>query len=406
VIKEAGKGSGREEIADVRRFVELGEEQGYVLLDDILKAFPQVEENLDLLEDIFDELLSAGIPYSENGVDQLRKRIVASRRREGESGDTTRDDSKDKMDRLAEAVDAGDLMGVYLNQASRVPLLNREEEVALAKRIEQGRNASKKMVAGSLSSKKRDHLQHRIEVGLAAREHLILANVRLVFSVAKKYVGRGVPLMDLVQEGHIGLMRAAKKFDCRRGYKFSTYATWWIRQAITRALANQARTIRLPVHMGEKISKMYQARHQLIQALGRDPTMEELAKELGESPSKVREMTHISRRTLSLGLPVGDEEDAELGDFIEDTSSPSPEESVAQNLLEENIQEVLEALPARDVRVLQLRFGLRGERIHTLREVGKKMMITRERVRQIQARALRRLQKLSRMERLVVDLGR
>jgi RNA polymerase primary sigma factor len=394
-----------EENVVIERLIELGEEQGYVLLEDILKAFPQAEENLDLLEDVFDELLSHGIPYSEDGLDQLKKQIAVSRIKDDDTQGTTREEPKREPGNVTEAIDAGDLMGVYLNQANRVPLLKREEEVELAKRIERGRNASSKMAKRSVSSKKRARVEHLIDDGLAAREHLILANLRLVFSVAKKYMGRGVPLLDLIQEGHIGLMRATKKFDYRRGYKFSTYATWWIRQAITRAIADQGRTIRLPVHMGERISQMYRIRHQLTQELGRAPTIEEMAEELGESPSKVRKMTRYSRRTLSLELPVGDEDDAALGDFIEDTSSPAPEESVAKELLEENVQEVLEELPAREVRVLQLRFGLWGERVHTLHEAGKKMGITRERVRQIQAKALRRLRTLSRRERLGEFIG-
>jgi RNA polymerase primary sigma factor len=402
VLKESLKDNeGREEIAVIERLIELGEDQGYVLLEDILKALPQAEENLDLLEDVFAELLSAGIPYSDNGLEQLQRQIVVSRAKEDETSVTTRVESEDETGDVMEAIDAGDMMGVYLSQASRVPLLKREEEVELAKRIELGREASKKLAKGSVSSKKRTQLTYQIEDGQAARGHLILANLRLVFSVAKKYMGRGVPLLDLIQEGHIGLMRATKKYDHHRGFKFSTYATWWIRQAVTRAIADQGRTIRLPVHMGDRVSKMYRTRHQLIQRLGRDPSIEELAEELGETPRKVKQMIRFSRRTLSLELPVGDEDDAQLGDFIEDTNSPMPEESATKSLLEENVQEVLEELPAREVRVLQLRFGLWGERMHTLQEAGEKMGITRERVRQIQTNALRRIQTMSRRERLM-----
>lgn len=392
---------GTEEIAVIERLIELGEDQGYVLLEDILKALPQAEENLDLLEDAFAELLSAGIPYSDNGLEQLQRQIDVSRTKEDETSVTTRAEPEFETGDVMEAIDAGDMMGVYLSQASRVPLLKREEEVELAKRIELGREASKKLATGSISSKKRTQLTHQIENGQAARGHLILANLRLVFSVAKKYMGRGVPLLDLIQEGHIGLMRATKKYDHHRGFKFSTYATWWIRQAVTRAIADQGRTIRLPVHMGDRVSKMYRTRHQLTQKLGRDPTIEELAEKLGETPLKVKKMIRFSRRTLSLELPVGDEDDAQLGDFIEDTNSLMPEESATMSLLEENVQEVLEELPAREVRVLQLRFGLWGERMHTLQEAGEKMGITRERVRQIQAKALRRLCTLSRREKLM-----
>ena len=405
-MKEAVKEKeGIEEFVVIERLINLGEEQGCVLLEDILKVLPQVEENLDLLEDVFETLLAAGIPYSDNGLEQLKERIATSAIGDDETSDTTRGETEDEIGDVTGAIDAGDLIGVYFSQASRVPLLMREDEIELAKRIELGRNASRKMAKGSVSSKKRAQLEHLIEDGLAARKHLILANLRLVFSVAKKYIRRGVHLLDLIQEGHIGLMRAAKKFDYRRGFKFSTYATWWIRQSVTRAIADHGRTIRLPVHMGDRISKMYRTRHQLTQDLGRDPTIDELAEELGESLFKVKKMIRFSQITMSLELPVGDVDDATLGDFIEDTSSPAPEESVAQNLLEENVQEVLEELPAREVRVLQLRFGLWGERMHTLHEAGKKMGITRERVRQIQSNALKRLRMLSRRERFVGYIG-
>jgi RNA polymerase primary sigma factor len=271
VLKEVVRDKGsNEEIVITEQLIELGEEQGYVLLEDILKALPQVEENLDLIEDVFEELLAVGIPYSDNGLEQLKRQITPSRIGDDESSGTHRVEPEEETGVVTGAIDAGDLMGVYLNQASRVPLLKREEEVELAKRIERGRNASNKMVKGSISSKKRSQLKRLIEDGLAAREHVILANLRLVFSVAKKYIRRGVPLLDLIQEGHIGLMRATKKYDYRRGFKFSTYATWWIRQAVTRAIADQGRTIRLPVHMGERISKMYRIRHQVTQYLGRD----------------------------------------------------------------------------------------------------------------------------------------
>jgi RNA polymerase primary sigma factor len=321
-------------------------------------------------------------------------------KRSEESGSRGEARSENNLSAMMEYVDMRDLMSIYLNQARGVSLLKHEEEIELARRIEKGRNASKKLAKTAASSKQSDKYKHLIEDGLAAREHLILANLRLVFSIAKKYRGRGVPLLDLIQEGHIGLMRATKKFDYHRGYKFSTYATWWIRQAVTRALADHGRTIRLPVHMGEKIVRLNRKRHQLTQELGRDPTTEELAEVMGESVSTVLAMTRHSRRTLSLDLPVGDENDAVLGDFVEDTDSPEPEESVADNLLEEYVQEILEQLPAREARVLRLRYGLRGGKLHTLNETGTKLGVTRERVRQIQVRALRRLRTLSQRKKL------
>lgn len=380
----------------VELLIDLGVEKGYVNLDDILALVPQAEDNVELLDELFNVLLSAGIPYSNNGYIAGKHEVEDSALTKPKdiAGD---DDSEDEYQnqRTIDAADAGDSIGTYLSQAARVPLLTRDEEVTLAKRIERGRDASRKLARANGSVKRRVDLRYLIEDGVAAREHLILANVRLVFSVAKKYCGRGMPLMDLVQEGHIGLMRAAKKFDYKRGYKFSTYATWWIRQAITRSVADQGRTIRLPVHMGERISKMYRVRHSLIQSLGRLPRTEELAEALGDKPENVAKMLRFSKHTLSLELPVGEDDDAVLGDFIEDEEAPPPEDKTGQVLLKERMKDLLDTLPPREVRVLQLRFGLYGTRQHTLNEVGQKMGITRERVRQIQAQAIRRLRKNS-----------
>lgn len=371
-----------DETVAIKRLIALGEEQGHVKFDDIMLMFPQAEENLDLLENVYDALLSAGIPYSDNGL----------MRRKGQ-GKPPAEEGK--------PFDANDTIGLYLYQASRVPLLTRNEEVELAKRINRGRKASRDLAQVSVSAKQRAKLQRLIEDGMAAHEHLILANLRLVFNIAKRYVRRGVSLMDLVQEGHIGLIRATKKFDHRRGFKFSTYATWWVRQAITRAVSDQGRTIRLPVHMGDRVSKLFRARHQLTQALGRIPTTEELAKAMGEAPSKVADMLRFAKHPISLELPVGEEEDVSIGDFIEDEEMPAPEEMTTQYLLKEHLREVLDTLPAREARVLQLRYGFHGERMHTLAEVGKKMGITRERVRQIQTQALRRLRAPARRIKLV-----
>jgi RNA polymerase primary sigma factor len=400
--KTSNLGVGREgntlieDTEAVELLIDLGVEKGYVNLDDILATIPQAEENVDLLDELFNALLSAGITYSNNG-------YIAGKQEEEESSpakpvEIAQDDDPEEEyqnQRTIDAADAGDSIGTYLSQAARVPLLTRDEEVVLAMRIERGRDASRKLAKANGSAKKRADLIHLVEDGVAAREHLILANVRLVFSVAKKYCGRGMPLMDLVQEGHIGLMRAAKKFDYKRGYKFSTYATWWIRQAITRSVADQGRTIRLPVHMGERISKMYRVRHSLIQSLGRLPRIDELAEVLQDKPENVVKMLRFSKHTLSLELPVGEEDDAVLGDFIEDQEAPPPEDKTGQVLLKERMKDLLDTLPPREVRVLQLRFGLYGTRQHTLNEVGQKMGITRERVRQIQAQAIRRLRKNS-----------
>jgi RNA polymerase primary sigma factor len=379
----------------IKRLIALGEEQGHVKFNDIMLMFPQAEENLDLLENVYDALLSAGIPYSDNGL---------MRRKEQGKPPGEEDklfDAVWKEPELDEAIDVNDTIGLYLFWASRVPLLTRNEEVELSKRINRGRKASRDLAQVSVSAKERAKLQRLIEDGMAANEHLILANLRLVFSIAKRYVRRGVPLMDLVQEGHIGLIRATKKFDHRRGFKFSTYATWWVRQAVTRAVSDKGRTIRLPVHMGDRVNKMFQARHQLTQTLGRIPTTEELAKAMGKAPSKVADILGYAKYPISLELPVGQEEDASIGDFIEDEEMPAPEETTMQNLLKEHLREILDTLPPREVRVLQLRYGLRGNRMHTLCEVGDRMGITRERVRQIQEQALRRLRAPARRIKLV-----
>jgi RNA polymerase primary sigma factor len=389
----------------IDQLIELGEEQGYVLLEDILEIIPQVDEYPQLIQDIIEKLSAAGIPYSKNGLEKTKDQIADSDNGDCNHRQTSRGETEIKADAAMLSVEADDLTGIYLSQSNRVPLLKREEEVELAKRIELWRKASGEIASGTVSSKRYAQLQRMIKDGLDAREHLILANMRLVFSVANNYRGFGVPLMDLIQEGHIGMMRAVKKFDYRRGFKFSTYATWWIRQAISRTVADQGRTIRLPVHMGEKINRLYRARQKLSQKLGRSPSVKELAQALDESPLEVRRITRLSRHTLSLELPVGDGKDAELGDFIEDTNTPAPEMIVNENLLEESIQEVLARLPVREVRVLKLRFGLGGKRKHTLKEAGEKMGVTRERVRQIQKRALKRLRMQARREKLMGYVG-
>jgi RNA polymerase primary sigma factor len=248
-------------------------------------------------------------------------------------------------------------------------------------------------------------LYKSIEDGWFARDHLITANSRLVISIAKKYMGRGVPFLDMIQEGNIGLMRSTKKFDYHRGYKFSTYATWWIRQAVTRAIADQGRTIRVPVHMGDHINKLYRIQHQLTQRLGREPTVEEMAEVLGVPTQKVEKIFQVARRPLSLELPIGDEEDSVLGDFIEDDQITPPDEAATFNLLRDNLREVLNGLPPREMRILQLRYGLLDGQAYTLEEVGRKVGVTRERVRQIETQALNRLRHPSIRRKLRDYLG-
>jgi RNA polymerase primary sigma factor len=389
-----------EEYSAIARLVELGRQKSYVTIDDILHFFPEAEQDVEQLEEAFAALIGAGIPYLEDEtVDEpVEDELDAHEEAEDE-------DSKGiSLDDLAN-IDTDDTIGLYLKEVSRVPLLTAEEEVELAQRIERGRMAREELARGNVSPRRRHDLRRLIEDGWAAREHLITANSRLVISVAKKYMGRGVPFLDLIQEGNIGLIRATKKFDYRRGHKFSTYATWWIRQAVTRAIADQGRTIRVPVHMGDQINKLLRVQHQLTQRLGREPSVEELAEALDVPPRKVENMIQVARRPLSLETPTDDEEDSVLGDFIEDDEAPAPDETATYNLLREHLEEVLNSLPPREVRILQLRYGLLDGQAYTLEEVGRKMGVTRERVRQIEAQALSRLRHPSIRRKLRDYLG-
>jgi len=381
------------EYSPVARLIELGRKKTYVTIDDILNFFPEAERDVDQLEEAFAALLNAGIPYVDDDttIEPTDENLLAEIEEADEEAE-----AKDKVlldDNYLANIDTDDMIGLYLKEVGRVPLLTAEEEVYLAKRIEKGRISRETMAKDSKNHFSATRMGHRmnIEDGWAAREHLITANSRLVISVAKKYMGRGVPFQDLIQEGNIGLIRSAKKFDYRRGHKFSTYATWWIRQAVTRAIADQGRTIRVPVHMGDQINKLLRVQHQLTQRLGRDPTVEELATSLDVPPKKVENMIQVARRPLSLETPTDDEEDSVLGDFIQDREVPAPDDSATYNLLKEHLEEVLGSLPPREVRILQLRYGLLDGQAYTLEEVGRKMGVTRERVRQIEAQALSRL---------------
>ncbi|MFQ5942588.1 MAG: RNA polymerase sigma factor RpoD/SigA [Anaerolineales bacterium] len=289
------------------------------------------------------------------------------------------------------AADSGDSIAQYLSNVGRVPLLTMQDEVDLAKRIELGNKASEILADGKASAKRRRELLKQVQDGIAAFEHLILANSRLVISVARKYRGRGVPFTDLIQEGHIGLMRAAKKFEYRRGLKFSTYATWWIRQAVTRAISDQSRTIRLPVYMGEQITKLRHAATQLTQTLGRDPTMDELAEKMEVPVSRVEELIRAMEQPLSLEKPMDEENDRELGDLIPDEDGNDPEAWAREALLGDDIRSALEELPPRERTALELRYGLKNGKAHTLEAIGKQLGVTRERARQLEAQALRRL---------------
>ncbi len=370
------------------RLLQLGRKKGQVTFDDIALLIPEAEQDIDRLEQIFAALLAAGIPYVEddNGFEPDDDDLESES--EGVGGAQRASGLDDNP--LAN-IDTDDMIGLYLKEVGRVPLLTATQEVDLAQRIERGRLSREELAKGQSEERRRVELRVRIEDGWLAREHLITANSRLVISVAKKYMGRGVPFLDLIQEGNIGLIRAAKKFDYRRGHKFSTYATWWIRQAVTRAIADQGRTIRVPVHMGDQINKLLRLQHQITQKLGREPTIEELADALEVPPKKVENMIKVARRPLSLETPTDDEDDSVLADFIEDHDASAPDETATFNLLKLHLEEVLLNLPPREVRILQLRYGLLDGQAYTLEEVGRKMGVTRERVRQIEAQALSRL---------------
>ena len=306
----------------------------------------------------------------------------------------TRPAQKVRLKQLSRATNTDiidDPISLYLDEISHIALLNREKELALARKIEEGKEAARQLQQASLSPEERARLQQRVQEGQRARDELISANYRLVISITKKYASLGVSFMDLVQEGNIGLIKAADKFDYRRGYKFSTYATWWIRQAVTRAIADQGRTIRIPVHMCERINKLSRVTRELAQELGREPTLEEVARAMETTPRGVKRLCQIAQFPLSLEMPIGEEQESNLGDFIEDNSNLSLSEMTSHAMLRERMDRILSSLTAREGRILRMRFGLYDGKTYTLEEVGRKFGVTRERVRQIEAAALRKL---------------
>lgn len=308
---------------------------------------------------------------------------------EDDYADIDDDDEDDDNHDLGD-LPSNDTVGLYLKEMARVPLLSVEEEISLAQRIEAGNQAFTQLQQ-TPDSPQAHELNATLEDGLSARDHLIRANTRLVVSIAKRYMTRGVPFLDLIQEGNLGLMKAVEKFDYRRGYRFSTYATWWIRQTITRAIADQGRTIRVPVHMSDRIRHLYRVVRELEQEHGCTPALEEIAEKMQMEPRKVQWMLKVSWQPLSLEHPVGEDEDSELGNFIENESAPTPSQTAHDHLLQEKIEELLGTLTPREARILRLRFGLHNGRSYTLEEVGRKFGLTRERIRQIEGRALRRL---------------
>ncbi len=349
----------------VVELIKRGREQGFLTQEEILEVFPEAEDKLAELDDLYDKLLAEGIDVFESV----------------ETEEVDNDEkAKEKLEREIEILsklggaESTDPVRQYLREIGKVPLLVAEEEVELAKRFE-----------------KKEKL---------AKDKLTESNLRLVVSIAKKYIGRGLSLLDLIQEGNQGLIRAVEKYDWRKGYKFSTYATWWIRQAITRAIADQARTIRIPVHMVETINKLYRITRRLMQELGREPTPEEIAEEAELEPDRVREIFKIAQEVTSLEAPVGEDQESFLGDFIPDESQLSPVDEASKQLLKDHLDEVLSTLSDREARVLKLRFGLEGSKQMTLEEVGKVFGVTRERIRQIEAKALRKLKHPSRRKKL------
>ena len=355
--------------------------QGYLTTEDLIEFCPDVSKDADRFSAI----------------------LVALRRRGVDILDREQDPYEDLDELSLEAdiegltdldpISSDDTIGLYLKEMSRVPLLSLDEEVNIAQQIEQGKQARHDLdrMNGSTPPEIREELQQQVNDGQLAREHLIKANTRLVVSIAKRYIGRGVPFLDLIQEGNLGLMKAVEKYEYERGFRFSTYATWWIRQTITRAIADQGRTIRVPVHMVDRIRQLYKTTHEMEQKLGRIPSANELADVIGVSSSKVEWMTQVSWLPLSLESPVNDEDDSELGMFVEDNITPTPIQSAYTKLLREKIEEVLETLPPREARILRMRFGLDNGHTYTLEEVGQKFGLTRERIRQIESKALRRL---------------
>ncbi|MBE3596646.1 MAG: RNA polymerase sigma factor RpoD [Hydrogenibacillus sp.] len=353
--------------------IELGKKRGYLTYQSVAEKLANYELDAEQIDDFYEQLSELGIELLGDDEDAPREG-----RDEDEAFNPEDIEDEEPIDLNDLSVPPGikinDPVRMYLKEIGRVPLLTAEEEIELAKRIERGDEEAKK--------------------------RLTEANLRLVVSIAKRYVGRGMLFLDLIQEGNLGLLKAVEKFDYRKGYKFSTYATWWIRQAITRAIADQARTIRIPVHMVETINKLVRVQRQLLQEFGREPTAEEIAKEMDMPVDKVREIQKIAQEPVSLETPIGEEDDSHLGDFIEDHEATSPSDAAAYEMLKEQLEDVLDTLTDREENVLRLRFGLDDGRTRTLEEVGKVFGVTRERIRQIEAKALRKLRHPSRSKRL------
>ena len=379
----------QEKKKDIKReLIEKGKKKGVLTFKEISDAFEDIEVTPEEIERLYDVFEKESIELVENLDKELEEIEV----------------SKEELEDLSvpEGINIDDHVKMYLKEIGKVNLLTPEEELSLAKRMADGETAKEQIeeIGENIDEDSKKQIDLLIADGEKAKKSLAEANLRLVVSIAKRYVGRGMLFLDLIQEGNLGLIKAVDKFDYTKGYKFSTYATWWIRQAITRAIADQARTIRIPVHMVETINKLVRVSRQLVQELGREPTPEELAKELNMPVDKVREISKISQEPVSLETPIGEEEDSHLGDFIPDEDAPAPSEAASFVLLKEQLGAVLETLSEREAKVLRLRFGLDDGRARTLEEVGKEFDVTRERIRQIEAKALRKLRHPSRSKKL------
>lgn len=379
----------QEKKKDIKReLIEKGKKKGVLTFKEISDAFEDIEVTPEEIERLYDIFEKESIELVEDLDKELEEIEV----------------SKEELEDLSvpEGINIDDHVKMYLKEIGKVNLLTPEEELSLAKRMADGETAKEQIeeIGENIDEDTKKQIDLLIADGEKAKKSLAEANLRLVVSIAKRYVGRGMLFLDLIQEGNLGLIKAVDKFDYTKGYKFSTYATWWIRQAITRAIADQARTIRIPVHMVETINKLVRVSRQLVQELGREPTPEELAKELNMPVDKVREISKISQEPVSLETPIGEEEDSHLGDFIPDEDAPAPSEAASFVLLKEQLGAVLETLSEREAKVLRLRFGLDDGRARTLEEVGKEFDVTRERIRQIEAKALRKLRHPSRSKKL------
>jgi RNA polymerase primary sigma factor len=371
----------------VRELVARGKERGFLTTEDILDALAPIDPSADQIDAVYQVLQDENIEVVEM-VDELDVEEFAREAR------LARDEE------LALKAPTNDPVRMYLKEIGKVPLLTAEQEVILAKAIEEGEAATAELGKTPARTARIRELQRVERGGQLAKKKLIEANLRLVVSIARRYVGRGMLLLDLIQEGNLGLIRAVEKFDYTKGFKFSTYATWWIRQAITRAIADQARTIRIPVHMVETINKLIRIQRQLLQDLGREPTPEEIGREMEFSPEKVREILKVSQEPVSLETPIGEEEDSHLGDFIEDSDAVVPVDAASFILLQEQLDSVLHTLSEREKKVIQLRFGLTDGHPRTLEEVGREFGVTRERIRQIESKTLSKLRHPSRSQKL------